>query len=74
MTKLIEQAIGGHWGERCAEHQDGCPVCDAWREYDNLVMDNKLSNKLFLEELTHTRADPVIRAEMTKLIFRRELK
>ena len=70
----IEQAIEGHWGERCPDYEEGCLVCDAWREYDNLVMDNKLSNKLFLEELTHTRADPAIRAEMTKLIFRRELK
>ena len=71
---LIEQAIEGHWGERCPDYEEGCLVCDAWREYDNLVMDNKLSNKLFLEELTHTRADPAIRDEMTKLIFRRELK
>jgi len=31
---LVEEAITGHWGERCLEHEDGCPVCDAWREYD----------------------------------------
>ena len=31
---LVEEAITGHWGERCLEHEDGCPVCDAWRQYD----------------------------------------
>ena len=70
----IEEAIEGQWGERCPDYEEGCPVCEAWREYDNLVMDNKLSNKLFLEELTRPQVDPVIRAEITKLIFRRELK
>lgn len=70
----IEEAIEQWWGMRCPEHEDGCHVCDAWREYDNLVMDNKLSNKLFLEELTRPQVDPAIRAEMTKLIFRRELE
>jgi hypothetical protein len=70
----IKRAMLEYWGERCDDYEEGCPVCEAWREYDNLVMDNKLSNKLFLEELTHTRADPAIRVEMTKLIFRRELK
>ena len=70
----IEEAIEGQWGERCPDYEEGCPVCKAWREYDNLVMDNELSNKLFLEELTRPQVDPVIRAEITKLIFRRELK
>jgi hypothetical protein len=57
MTKLIEQAIGGHWGERCAEHQDGCPVCDAWREYDNLVMDNKIANEIAQKAFTEVNKD-----------------
>ncbi len=57
MTKLIEQAIEGHWGERCAEHQDGCPVCDAWREYDNLVMDNKIANEIAQKAFTEVNKD-----------------
>ncbi len=57
MTKLIEQAIEGHWGERCAEHQDGCPVCDAWREYDNLVMDNKVANEIAQKAFTEVNKD-----------------
>jgi hypothetical protein len=34
---LIEQAIEGQWGERCPDYEEGCLVCEAWREYDNLV-------------------------------------
>jgi hypothetical protein len=31
-----------HWGERCDDYEQGCPVCDAWREYDNLLTDIKV--------------------------------
>ena len=72
---LIEQAIEGHWGERCAEHQDGCPVCDAWRDYDNLVMDNKVANSLALvnnnmliEDLLRHPVDVSIRNAVGRLI------
>jgi len=34
---LVEQALTEHWGEKCADYEQGCPVCDAWREYENLV-------------------------------------
>lgn len=34
MTNLIEQAIIAHWGTRCKEYEPGCPICDAWAEYD----------------------------------------
>ena len=78
MTKLIEQAIEGHWGERCAEHQDGCPVCDAWREYDNLVMDNEIAQKAFTEvnkdgkfvaPISLQRAEESIRNAVSRLIM-----
>ena len=39
---LIEQAIEGYWGERCSDYEEGCVVCDAWREYENLLMDIKV--------------------------------
>jgi hypothetical protein len=32
MTK-IEEAITAYWGEKCAEYEEGCPVCEAWAEY-----------------------------------------
>ena len=31
------EAVQFYWGERCAEHEDGCPTCIAWEHYDNLV-------------------------------------
>lgn len=42
MTDMIKEAITEHWGERCADHEPGCPVCDAWAEYDVLTrVENK---------------------------------
>lgn len=77
---LVEQAITGHWGERCAEHQDGCPVCDAWREYDNLVTDNRVlnqmahvNNNMFIEELMRQPVDVAIRNAVSKLIVERRI-
>lgn len=33
----IKKAIKAHWGKRCkGEQQGGCPVCEAWAEYDSL--------------------------------------
>ena len=32
--KKIEEAITNYWGERCPDHEDECPVCQAWHEYD----------------------------------------
>lgn len=33
----IEEAIEQWWGMRCPKHEEGCPVCEAWGEYDKLV-------------------------------------
>ena len=38
----IEEAMTAHWGDRCDDYEQGCPVCDAWREYDNLLTDIKV--------------------------------
>lgn len=32
----VEEAMTEWWGERCTTHQDGCPTCEAWDEYDRL--------------------------------------
>lgn len=37
MTRLIEEAITGWYGRRCAEAEPGCPICDAWAEFDALT-------------------------------------
>jgi hypothetical protein len=34
---LISEAIEDHWGERCPDVQPGCPCCDAWIQFDELV-------------------------------------
>lgn len=36
-TDKIKEAITAHWGARCDEYVQGCPICDAWAEYDALV-------------------------------------
>lgn len=33
----VEEAIEQYWGVRCPEHEEGCPICDAWQAYDMLV-------------------------------------
>jgi hypothetical protein len=40
----VHEAVLFYWGARCPEHEEGCPVCDAWELYDNMT-DNK-ENKL----------------------------
>ena len=30
----VHEAVQFYWGERCPEHEDGCPTCEAWRQYD----------------------------------------
>jgi len=26
-----------HWGERCPEHEERCPTCQAWDNFDTLM-------------------------------------
>ena len=33
----IADAITTHWGERCDEYMPGCPCCDAWHRYDQIL-------------------------------------
>jgi len=54
---LIEQAIESYWGERCPDHSEGCVVCEAWRDYDNLVMDNKVANEMAQKAFTEVNKD-----------------
>jgi hypothetical protein len=72
---LIEQAIESYWGERCSDYEEGCVVCEAWREYDNLVTDNKVANSLALvnnnmliEDLLRHPVDVSIRKAVGRLI------
>ena len=33
----VHEAVMFYWGARCPEHEDGCPVCEAWEQYDNMT-------------------------------------
>ena len=35
LKELVTQLVG----ERCPDYDAYCPVCEAWRKYDNLVKD-----------------------------------
>lgn len=48
----IEEALTEYWGERCPDHEPGCPTCDAWAEYDKLVDERAEAHRL----LTRLRA------------------
>ena len=71
----IKRAMLEYWGERCEDYEEGCVVCEAWRDYDNLVMDNKIANNLFLQEMVLRNAppiDPAIRNAISRLIVERK--
>ena len=53
----IKRAMLEYWGERCDDYEQECPVCDAWREYDNLVMDNKIANEIAQKAFTEVNKD-----------------
>jgi hypothetical protein len=46
-----------YWGERCEDYEEGCVVCDAWREYDNLVTDNKVANEMAQKAFTEVNTE-----------------
>ena len=83
---LIEQAIESYWGERCPDHSEGCVVCEAWREYDNLVTDNKIANEMaqkaftevnkdgkFVAPISLSRAEESIRNRVGKLMEEKDI-
>jgi len=32
--KMMIADMVAEWGERCPDDEPGCPICDAWREFD----------------------------------------
>lgn len=77
---LVEQAITEHWGEKCDSYEQGCPVCDAWREYENLVTYGasavtheithaRVRQNLMVDEMVRAQIDPEIRDAITKIIL-----
>jgi len=79
----IKRAMLEYWGERCDDYEEGCAVCDAWRDYDNLLMDNKIANEIasklalvnnnmLIEDLMRQPADLAIRNAISRLIVERK--
>jgi hypothetical protein len=33
----VHEAITFYWGERCSDHKEGCPTCEAWKQYDSMT-------------------------------------
>ena len=67
---LVEQALTEHWGEKCDSYEQGCPVCDAWREYENLVTYGASApTNLMVEEMTKPPKDPEMQRLITKIIL-----
>ena len=69
----VHEAVLLYWGDRCPEHEDGCPVCEAWRKYDVLIKHEeahaKLKHNLMVNEMVRKRIDPEIQKAMLKLIM-----
>ena len=83
---LVEEALTGHWGPKCSEYEEGCIVCDAWREYENLVMDNTIANEMaqkaftdvnkdgkFVAPISLSRAEESIRNRVGKLMEEKDI-
>ena len=82
----IKRAMLEYWGERCPDYEEGCVVCDAWRAYDNLLMDNKIANEIaqkaftevnkdgkFVPPISLSRAEESIRKAVGRLIEEKDI-
>ena len=71
---LVEEALTEQWGEKCPEYEQGCVVCQAWREYENLVTYGASAPRnLMLEEMTRPPIDPEAQKLALKLILERNV-
>lgn len=61
-TDQIKEAITAHWGERCKEHETGCPVCDAWAEFDRQEAERDGWQKAFGTVLSAVPLPDVLKA------------
>jgi hypothetical protein len=42
---MIEEAIKEHFGIRCPDYAEGCPCCDVWKCYDDLLAASRINSK-----------------------------
>ena len=38
----VKEALIDYWGERCPTYDRDCPKCQAWAEYDKLILTYEL--------------------------------
>jgi hypothetical protein len=73
----IEQAMTDYWGERCDSYEQGCVVCQAWKDYDDLTNHElthaRVRRNLMLEEMTRPPIDPELQKQMLKIIFEKNV-
>ena len=83
---LIEQALTGYWGPKCSEYEEGCIVCDAWREYENLATYGETFSKgaqraftevnkdgKFVAPISLSRAEESIRKAVGRLMKEKDI-
>ena len=73
---LVEQTLTEQWGEKCPEYEQGCVVCQAWREYENLVTyGESLTPNPMLEIIRNAPPlDPAIRDAIGKMITTKKVE
>jgi hypothetical protein len=37
----VHEALLFYWGDRCPDYEEGCPVCEAWKQYDSMIGESK---------------------------------
>jgi len=47
----IEEAIKFYWGERCADTEKDCVICQAWAQYDVLNLALSILTEQMAEEV-----------------------
>lgn len=73
VTCPVAEAILEYWGTRCEEHDDECPCCRAWAEYDryryafNALMERTISHDVFYDEDNNTVA-AVSAADLSRVL------
>ena len=33
----VHEAVLFYWGKRCADYEEECPTCKAWKQYDKMI-------------------------------------
>jgi len=45
MKTQVEEWITKSYGKRCKEYEEGCPICDEWKLYEEYELAKKEENE-----------------------------